>query len=1359
MVEHCLVASHISPLSSTPSTFVVRTARQDAPLATGVHDNDLPVEHATCSSLFTSPATGNILLRVIHGGLIVELISLSTSVPPLRIVFPATILPNPSLFLLEDSELHLVLATDICSLYRLTIPVDGDKLWQDQTESIWYREYGIQNLPPAYTGQCAVHVRGMYCVVITLPNGGLLRLESESMSYDGHEEEWVESVFHHGSFLSTLTAFLPLHSSTPNASDIISLASHPLPTDIQNIWSLSRDRTLRLWKPKVGCVASKTIPPSPNFEDLAASGSSGGKYLLLDAERQNLVRVFSLLSEDQQRVDVYVLVFIPTPSSITGGFFYLLDSSSDHFVDVGIIACPKHTAHCHLQDFTITANNIYTLWDRQGQSMVETTEIDRAALKSNMQTPRVWETFYYAHEPELTPAYMEERLLIRGSLSEKFLEAIMKPGIFSSLTLRTALDKYVDACLSIPGPPPPQLLNTYSTLCENIAAVVGCTVALNRDPQTGGFQHANYWTALKRDWEGFVARCREIERSARWPLAIAVYGANEVIIVERERVGSLVIEDVPINLRRSLERNLPLQTEYQLLGILWALRSKLGPAVLTDMESRVVDILHQEAAFSFAEVLQDTANHISLFDVLDEGSQNWFAGRLQSVANMDTATRNALDIIGGFDLAIKHETTEHELLHPPPSSEWNRFQSVAYATTTIEARYDLCLCLVISLMFQAETLPMWDASLLAEVFAVFRGLAMLRFIGGQPAEGKNPQTLMPGSADDVVTQMRNMNVSNNKLQTISKSSLIHLLVSQSYSHVGVAATAHNFLDTTGLLQSISPAHATKHEILFCDRVRKLGFSDASRILLDWLPRTPAAIFLRAKTLLALGRVDDASQLLEKLGGAFGINNMTLEDSDALTSVLPLGHSIDSQWAFYVFAAELFRNTFVHHEILFSKLAIQVAPSGAETSSLWNTIVKGYTDLGLYDDAYASIMAIPSETQKQECASQLAIRMCEENAVQKLMNFSFAGTAAEVEAALAFKARNADPRVKPSYSRILYTWYIRRGDYRNASLTMYQRARKLQDVITDVTSFIALAEDQLEALSVAVNALNLVDEKNTWVLMPIVDTTRRRQKLSQHIPEPKYLTSKHDAEIIQLSDMEYDCVLLRAQIDIIKQDPSILSSPEYLLPPSLIVMRLAKANQYDQAMATARSLKVDMTDVFIHLTNQCLRLTRNPGSVLQEDTSGWLLTDNAASWQGTPSDRGWRYLQQSLKRYDSAENDYCYAKASLETLLSVGNTLSSPPWLIGILEEYQPEYLIRISLRYENIADAVNYTYALLLKSDRQLGREAAKDSSASWLPYALIDQVLIAADAVMNPPINLSQLRAAINARVKRMQKYSQNVS
>lgn len=61
-------------------------------------------------------------------------------------------------------------------------------------------------------------------------------------------------------------------------------------------------------------------------------------------------------------------------------------------------------------------------------------------------------------------------------------------------------------------------------------------------------------------------------------------------------------------------------------------------------------------------------------------------------------------------------------------------------------------------------------------------------------------------------------------------------------------------------------------------------------------------------------------------------------------------------------------------------------------------------------------------------------MCEDNAVETLMSFNFAGIADEVEAALSFKARNVDPRVRPCYSRILYLWYTRRGDYRNGMVS-------------------------------------------------------------------------------------------------------------------------------------------------------------------------------------------------------------------------------------------------------------------------------------------------------------------------------------
>lgn len=85
-------------------------------------------------------------------------------------------------------------------------------------------------------------------------------------------------------------------------------------------------------------------------------------------------------------------------------------------------------------------------------------------------------------------------------------------------------------------------------------------------------------------------------------------------------------------------------------------------------------------------------------------------------------------------------------------------------------------------------------------------------------------------------------------------------------------------------------------------------------------------------------------------------------------------------------------------------------------------------------------------RNRESVSPLVYRMCEEHAVDRLMSYNFAGLAGEVEDALSFKARNADPQIRPFYSRILYTWYISRGDYRNGRC--YARLMLLPYLIPD-----------------------------------------------------------------------------------------------------------------------------------------------------------------------------------------------------------------------------------------------------------------------------------------------------------------------
>ena len=211
--------------------------------------------------------------------------------------------------------------------------------------------------------------------------------------------------------------------------------------------------------------------------------------------------------------------------------------------------------------------------------------------------------------------------------------------------------------------------------------------------------------------------------------------------------------------------------------------------------------------------------------------------------------------------------------------------------------------------------------------------------------------------------------------------------------------------------------------------------------------------------------------------------------------------------------------------------------------------------------------------------------------------------------------------------------------------MYQRARKLEALMGDASAFAELAELQLEAYVVAMNALALVDPKSQWITLPIVTETghevgrlfsgmevvvtellrmhhlgpvqpRKRRKLSKYIPESKYALGKRDSEAVDLKDMQYEYALLSARVELVRRDPTLLSaggafSPllannrpfhgrvlaEFALPPASIVLRLAQANRFNTAMAIARSLDLDMSDIFSYLVGRCLRLSRNPEAVL------------------------------------------------------------------------------------------------------------------------------------------------------------------
>lgn len=172
MSEGMLIATQLSCLSHQIVSVPLDTSRSDTPLPAPVSDSDPPPEHSLHSSIFHSPQAGTILLRVIHAGLILELISISKNVQPIRFVFPSPVLTRPGIFEWEQDELHLLAVTASGSLYRLVLPAHG-QLWHDPVLKNWTREYLIKS---PLSG--LVHVQGPHSVVVGTQTGTLLRLDT-----------------------------------------------------------------------------------------------------------------------------------------------------------------------------------------------------------------------------------------------------------------------------------------------------------------------------------------------------------------------------------------------------------------------------------------------------------------------------------------------------------------------------------------------------------------------------------------------------------------------------------------------------------------------------------------------------------------------------------------------------------------------------------------------------------------------------------------------------------------------------------------------------------------------------------------------------------------------------------------------------------------------------------------------------------------------------------------------------------------------------------------------------------------------------------------------------------------------------
>lgn len=162
----------------------------------------------------------------------------------------------------------------------------------------------------------------------------------------------------------------------------------------------------------------------------------------------------------------------------------------------------------------------------------------------------------------------------------------------------------------------------------------------------------------------------------------------------------------------------------------------------------------------------------------------------------------------------------------------------------------------------------------------------------------------------------------------------------------------------------------------------------------------------------------------------------------------------------------------------------------------------------YDLANSTLGLMRDEALKGNYLRTLVITMCESQSVGDLLSLPWLGMEDKVDCCLSAKSQSVvDVNAGVPWHMILYSWRIRRGDFRGAASVAYERLQKLQVLAeTDGGSKMVLRNGQYEwderrgrdeldsevtrAYLQVINALACVEGEQAWIFVEPVAGTKK-----------------------------------------------------------------------------------------------------------------------------------------------------------------------------------------------------------------------------------------------------------------------------
>ncbi|KAG5925832.1 hypothetical protein E4U42_003895 [Claviceps africana] len=918
-------------------------------------------------------------------------------------------------------------------------------------------------------------------LLVTVSDGGLIRFD-KTKSDDASLGVWKESFFNVQGWAQNLRSLLPFHSNhTIKYGKINMEQSTATSVQVTNLGlegcmfaiTVCLDHRIRIWN-----VDDGQILFTGDLLNVERGTQDVGKWAI-DPSQANLVQLIGR-SQGQRICATY------SPVGVGEFKFWKVIAKDAYTITVEdmfpsatlIPSTPSSSDIWTLADFVLASPaegciNLWTLWKNNMTYRIKRLELDRKNMAQS------WEENWDGVCPDagIMPVQTSGPC-DPTDVTEKWLECIFQPGRFTKATLETAL------CIYERGLGSPKDSNKGRGLAEAICSVLGATASLDRG-SSGTMDYEQFRASSETQWRRFFRLLIELDRQRGEAVGLAFDAEADIIWVVCTDLVSAIrqcsdLERLYHNLASADEENSP---KAALISAAVSFVGGFSDNYLQLARAALRQQLFEESSRTDLERIQHFSDKAGFWRGItdDDCAQiTETLGANFAIVDDDLYART-LDLI-----AAPAGARRRHLRYP--LTEFGQKLITKGLQDDITLQWNICFSQVILLThmefeFDNEEDALHNRVNIGPIFrrllAALKRLELLKWLA-------HTELSVPvGHVDRALPQAKKNN-DDSQTVTALEANLGHLLGFDDVKKEPLSDSITGLLNNLCAPDSdieVSPA------LIQCALIKQ-GRADLALDLVPFSDQNPFSVYVLGRVQLSLSNFGSAATNFRRAAIGMGTESMPSDRHSC-------GLLADTEWnllnngqaMYYTHIVALYESQKAYSYVVdFARLAIQFLVIAKEEDSaakidMLSRLFNAALATSQYDLAHTSLLSIQDEALKQSSLQKLIAKMCETRHTMELVSLPFPGLQQDVDDILTAKCRNATDVVQGfPYHQVLYSWRIKRSNYRGAASVLLDRIQKLKlagegDKVT--------GDDMLDTpvtrqYLLLINALSCVDPRQAWI---------------------------------------------------------------------------------------------------------------------------------------------------------------------------------------------------------------------------------------------------------------------------------------